>query len=427
MRKRQDEYVQAYKRKDMPFLSSLIMDYKEIFENVLLDESLVQAQFNDFRSWVESLTLQQKNYTDGFTYYVLLTFYRKWMLENHIPFLIDLNSHNLKQIQINYLNEDFEQFIFWLYKTIDIHQYLAFKIKNKPTLSSEIGKEFGKFKNHIDKNILTLFKDLEIKFSLDNVKGWRDKFTEKVEIQIFWKKKLIKVPLCFETSTDAQVELFESNKDNVSYELRVMPLSISNRSNKSGNHFVEFDLKPEELRFSKLINFALKKKFHFTLPTKENSQFQLIVKPSNFDKNKIKQGFAQNTCSSLKKALNNWCRYENFEVAESLQTQQTQQTQDNTSKYKFQLSVDLKNINIIENKTEKLLQIELNLKTLYFDDSLDKPRWVRKKQDSFKYSNKITSIENLEDVDLFETYCADLLLNPDFQKVMRDLLNNSLK
>ena len=81
----------------------------------------------------------------------------------------------------------------------------------------------------------------------------------------------------------------------------------------------------------------------------------------------------------------------------------------------------------IENKTEKLLRIELNLKTQYFDDSLDKPTWVRKKQDSFKYSNTVTSMEFTEDIDIFEKYCAELIANPDFQKVLVDLLNNSLK
>ena len=84
-------------------------------------------------------------------------------------------------------------------------------------------------------------------------------------------------------------------------------------------------------------------------------------------------------------------------------------------------------IKYIENKTEKLMQIELNLKTQYFDDSLDKPTWVRKKQDSFKYSNTVTSMEFTEDIDIFEKYCAELIANPDFQKVLVDLLNNSLK
>ncbi|MCD4656453.1 MAG: hypothetical protein K8S87_02800, partial [Planctomycetes bacterium] len=292
----------------------------------------------------------------------------------------------------------------------------------KTQCKSDIDYTF-KLIDDFEEKLHELYKDLEIKFSKDNVKGWRDKFTEKVEIQIFWKKKLIKVPLRFETSTDAQVELFESPKDNVSYELRVMPLSISNRTNKSGKHFVEFDLKPENLRFSKLINFVLKKKFHFTLPTKENSRFIIDVHPLNAEKyNNTKLGFAINTSFTLKRALGNWAASRNYIVSKALQTQQTKQS---GGKYLFRLLIELEKLKIIETKGDKLLQIELKLKMFYFDDSLDKPTWMRWKQDSFKYSNKILKVENTEDLDLFEAYCSELLENADFHKVITKLFGSS--
>ena len=380
-------------------------------------------------SWVELNTVEQKRYTSGFVYFVLMTFN---IQESYKSINFEAIAEKNKQLLSESKNEeDFynalknmffqiertQQSYFWTISQLSKKDNELTNKEKKDLVNATLAEKIS-FEEHVDE----IFKDFDIKFSADNIKAWRDKYSDKIDIQIFWKKKLIKIPLRFETSTDAQVELFKSAKDDVSYEMRVMPLSVSNRIDNSGQYYIEFNFKPESLRFAKLINFALTRRFCFTLPAKRNSFFDIDVNLKMKEPtSKTKVMFNENIRKSLKTNLEAWCKNNDYKVNEPTQTQQTRAR---VNRYNFQLSVDIEDLDILENNGKKMLRSELILKLNYFDDSLEKPRWVRLKQDRFVYNSDISDVES---ADIFKLYCTTMILNVDFNRVLSDMVERAFK
>ena len=117
-----------------------------------------------------------------------------------------------------------------------------------------------------------------------------------------------------------------------------------------------------------------------------------------------------------------WCEFKKYKVADPLQTQQTRTSQN---RYDYQVFIEIENMKIIEHAKTNNLQVDIDLKLMYFDDSLDEPKWDRLKQDTFSYDSELFSVSPDTDQTMFDLYCELMFRNPDFQKVIDDLFKRA--
>ncbi|MCD4657071.1 MAG: hypothetical protein K8S87_05960, partial [Planctomycetes bacterium] len=178
-----DFFGNVENKQQIEFRRLLSEEFNNTLFGVLLEQTSNEAKSSKYPSWVEFCTVEQKRYTNGFTFYILITFDIEQALYDPAQILLDLYLES-KDAE----NNNFSAFLENLYANIQLIQKKYFK---GLYLLEKKGRKYEKTQcksdidyvlkqlNEYEEKLHTLYTDLEVKFSRNNVKGWRDKFTEK--------------------------------------------------------------------------------------------------------------------------------------------------------------------------------------------------------------------------------------------------------